>query len=147
MRSTFCSRATSAILLLLSSACGGAASHPATPAPTTFAEQVDLGARRYGEACASCHGASGQGVDAPRLVGLADGALPIEPRAGSHRSSRFVTVADVASFAVASMPPSAPGSLPETDYWAILAFDLHANGIELHQPLDASLAATLTIPR
>jgi hypothetical protein len=58
-----------------------------------------------------------------------------------------VTVADVATFAVATMPPSAPGSLAEADYWAILAFDLHANGIDLEQPLDGSVAATLTIPR
>jgi hypothetical protein len=35
----------------------------------------------------------------------------------------------------------------EEQYWAILAFDLKANGINLDQKLDGALAATLTVPR
>jgi hypothetical protein len=45
------------------------------------------------------------------------------------------------------MPPKAPGSLSAEEYWAILAFDLSANGIQLEQKLSPELAATLTIPR
>lgn len=155
---------SSAILALsfVFSACGGAAATSdttttaaqeetaapeSTPAPT-FAAQVALGGELYGQRCASCHGASGEGGErAPRVVGIAEGALPLAPRPGSHRTAEFHTVADVASFAVATMPPSAPGSLSADEYWAILAFDLHANGIDLDEPLTPELAQTLEIPR
>ncbi len=132
---------------------GGAASSPdaATArdaSAPTFEDQVALGMRTYVASCASCHGAAGEGTaTGPRLVGLAEGALPLEPRPGAARTSRFVTVADVAAFAVAAMPPTAPGSLSAEEYWAVLAFDLHANGIDLDRPLTPALAAELTIPR
>jgi cytochrome c len=116
--------------------------------PSGFEEQVELGGQLYGEHCATCHGDAGQGtVDAPALVGLEEGALPREPRANAVRTEPFVTVADVASFAVANMPPEAPGSLEESEYWAILAFALSANGITLDEALTPELAAELVIPR
>ncbi len=116
-------------------------------APQSFAEQVALGGQVYGDRCAGCHGAAGEGAKAPAVVGLQTGALPLEPRADSKRDTQFVTVADVASFVVATMPPKAPGSLSAEEYWAVLAFDLSANGITLEQKLTSELAATLTIPR
>ena len=137
-------------------AVGGCATTPtpsaATPAPTSFTEQVAQGQTLYGENCASCHGAGGQGDKAPRVVGIKDGALPLDPPADrKYRKGQFVTVADVAQFTVANMPPKkADGksaSLTADQYWAILAFDLHANGIDLPSPLTPELAATLTIPR
>jgi cytochrome c len=115
--------------------------------PSTFAEQVELGGTTYAANCASCHGAGGEGGTGPRLVGLDMGALPLEPREGSARTTQFVTVADVATFAVSAMPPTAPGSLSADEYWAIVAFDLSANGITLPEKLTPELAATLTIPR
>ena len=46
------------------------------------------------------------------------------------------------------MPPNAPGSLSTEDYFAVLAFDLKANGIDLgDKKLDAELAKTLEVPR
>jgi cytochrome c len=150
------------VLVLFLAACGGSSppanqpktveEHPAEPgpgeAPATFADQVALGGTLYGAHCASCHGDAGQGGKAPRLVGLADGALPLDPPAErKYRTGKFVTVADVATFVVANMPPKEAGSLTADQYWAILAFDLKANGIELKQKLDPALAATLTIPR
>jgi cytochrome c len=120
----------------------------ATPAPTSFADQVALGATLYSQNCASCHGAAGQGDKAPRVVGLKDGALPLDPPADrKYRKAQFVTVADVATFTVANMPPNKGGSLTGDQYWAILAFDLHANGIDLPAVLTPAVAATLTIPR
>ena len=117
-------------------------------APATFAAQVAQGQALYGEHCASCHGDSGEGTShGPRVVGMSQGALPLEPRSGSHRTARFVTVADVGTFAATQMPADHPGSLAGPQYWAILAFDLHANGIDLPQPLTPELAATITIPR
>ena len=125
-----------------------------TPAPTatepaTFAEQVTAGQTLYGAHCASCHGAGGEGTkEAPRVVGLKEGALPLDPPASAKvRTGKFVTVADVAAFAVKNMPADKPGTLQASEYFSILAFDLKANGITLDKKLDGALAATLTIPR
>jgi len=157
--------ATAAGLAAAAAACGGgtpsaasAADMPASDsadapakaaAPTTFAEQVALGQDLYGKNCASCHGASGAGTaNAPPVVGLDRGALPLEPpQTAQYRKGQFKTVADIAEFVVANMPAKAPGSLNGEQYWAILAFDLKANGINLEQPLDGELAKTLEVPR
>lgn len=118
-------------------------------APKSFTEQVARGQQLFGEHCAKCHGDQGQGDKGPRLVGLDQGALPLDPPASrKHRHSRFVTVGDVADFVVANMPADAPGSLSEQQYLAILAFDLKANGIDLGtEPLTMAKARELTIPR
>jgi cytochrome c len=156
-------------VLFVASACGGSAPNPETPAsegaaeaapagaeaapppaaPATFAEQVTLGGQLYGQKCAECHGASGEGNPGPRVVGLDKGALPLDPPASAKaRKSQFKTVADIADFVVSSMPPKNPGSLKEEEYWAILAFDLKANGIDLgDKKLDGALAKTLVVPR
>ena len=118
-------------------------------APATFAEQVALGQQLYGEKCAKCHGASGEGGDAPRVVGLDKGALPLQPPAERKaRKTEFKTVMDVAAFTVQNMPPNQAGSLTTEEYFSVLAFDLKANGIDLgEKKLDAELAKTLVIPR
>ena len=109
--------------------------------PQTFASQVTAGQILYGEKCASCHGASGQGAKAPALVGLKEGALPLDPPPSAKaRHSQFRHAGDVASFAVKNMPPGAAGSLKESEYWSILAFNLHANGVDMPNKLDASNA-------
>jgi len=121
-----------------------------TGAPANFSEQVAAGQQVYSEKCAGCHGNSGEGSKgAPALVGLDKGALPLDPPAGAqYRKTQFKTVADIADFAVHNMPPKAPGSLSEDQYWSILAFDLKANGIDLgDKKLDAALAPTLEVPR
>jgi mono/diheme cytochrome c family protein len=119
-----------------------------TGSPQTFAEQVALGQTLFAQSCAECHGSAGQGDTAPRLVGLKEGALPLEPPADRKlRKERFVTVADVATFAVTHMPPKKVGSLSAEQAWSIVAFDLKANGIDLGQKLTPELAQTLTIPR
>ncbi|MEO8905694.1 MAG: cytochrome c [Polyangiaceae bacterium] len=123
-------------------------SNDAAP-PANFKEQVARGAVVYAAQCSNCHGGSGEGKPgaAPRIVGA--GALPLDPPATARvRTERFITAADVAGFVVKNMPPRAPGSLSNEDYFSVLAFDLKANGIDLgEQKLDAALAATLTIPR
>jgi cytochrome c len=121
----------------------------AAPEPADFSAQVALGERLYGENCASCHGASGEGGRGPRVVGLAEGALPLDPPADRKvRAGRFITVADVATFVVENMPPGRGGSLTTEQYLAILAFDLKANGIDLGQEkLTMAKAEQLTIPR
>jgi len=127
---------------------GSTATAGTTPVAATFAEQVAAGQSLYAQNCAGCHGAAGQGDKAPRLVGLKEGALPLDPPADrKFRTGQFKTVADVAQFAVANMPPNKGGSLTSDQYWAIVAFDLHANGIDLPSPLTPAVAATLVIPR
>jgi polar amino acid transport system substrate-binding protein len=132
--------------------CGGEARAPEAPSiekpPATPAEQVALGQKLYAEKCASCHGANGEGDDAPRIVGLRSGALPLDPRpSAQYRKGQFKTAGDVAAFVVANMPPDEAGRMTEQQYLAILAFDLKANGIGLTNKLDLAMAKTLTIPR
>jgi cytochrome c len=150
-----------ACALTLASACGGSTPSSTSPAATagsaaapstvvaaTFAEQAAQGQQLYADNCATCHGASGTGGKAPPLVGLKSGALPLNPPPTAKvRKTQFKTVADVADFVTKNMPPGAAGSLSPDQYWAILAFDLKANGINPDKKLDATTAQTLTIPR
>ena len=118
--------------------------------PESFTDQAVKGAVLYTTNCAKCHGALGQGTeDGPRVVGLDDGALSLNPPAGAEkRTMKFRTVADVARFVVTNMPADDPGKLSEEDYFRILAFDLRANGINLgNQHLDMGLAEAIEIPR
>jgi S-disulfanyl-L-cysteine oxidoreductase SoxD len=120
--------------------------------PASFADQVARGQTLFAENCAKCHGDAGEGgtgdIKAPRLVGLAQGALPIEPPADRQfRKTRFVTVGDVADFAMAYMPPKKAGILADEEYLAVIAFDLQANGIKLDAPLTVAKAKELVIPR
>jgi len=103
-----------------------------TAAPAAGAEnQVARGGKLYGQSCANCHGAAGEGTSgAPAVVGK--GALPLDPApTAKARTTKFHTAKDVADFVVKTMPANAPGSLSPDDYLAILAFDLHANGIDM----------------
>jgi len=129
-------------------ACGGARA-PTSASPQTFADQVQLGQKLYGDHCARCHGANGEGRgEAPAVVGIARGALPLAPPANAkYRKGQFKTVADIAAFVTNNMPPGKGGSLSADQYWAILAFDLKANGIDLDKKLDEALATTLVVPR
>jgi S-disulfanyl-L-cysteine oxidoreductase SoxD len=139
------------VLSVLASACGAsppdAKSGENAAPPANFEQQVARGADVYAARCSTCHGKGGEGTaDAPAVVGPT--ALPLDPPSGAKfRKSQFVTVADVADFVVKNMPADAPGSLSTDDYFAVLAFDLNANGIELDKRLDADVAASLTIPR
>ncbi len=140
------------VAMALTSGCGASRSGSGSAdgaVRSPFEEQVDSGAMLFADNCARCHGAAGEGTErAPRLVGLAEGALPLDPPAtATVRTTQFVTVGDVATFAATNMPADAPGSLSVDQYLAILAFDLSANGIELEEELTLELAADLVIPR
>lgn len=138
----------------LTVACGGGSGggEPATPAatgaePATVEQQIAVGRDLYTEHCAGCHGAGGEGsAKAPRVVGLAEGALPLEPPPNAKfRKVRFETAADVGAWVAANMPPGEGGSLPEWQYWAILAFDLDANGARPAKKLDAASAKDIAL--
>lgn len=125
---------------------GGAPGVPSAAEPSTFAEQTTVGQKLFGENCASCHGDAGEGGGkTPRVVGLDKGALPLDPPAGAKRTVKFKTAADVGDYAAKNMPPGQGGSLKAWEYWAIIAFDLKANGVTSDKKIDASSAKDIVL--
>ncbi len=124
-----------------------ASTHEAAPAsPSDDGEaQAARGAKLYATACASCHGETGSGGDAPSVVGK--NALPLDPPEGAkYRKVQFRTALDVATWVVKNMPPDGKGTLTEADYWDILAFDLKANGVPVAgKRIDATTAGSIVL--
>jgi cytochrome c len=91
--------------------------------------QIAQGAKLFAKHCAKCHGKAGEGTKkAPPVVGK--DALPLDPRPEAKvRKTQFHTAQDVAEFASTKMPANKPGSLKPDEYYAIIAFDLDANGV------------------
>ena len=126
---------------------GAGANAPTTvPAGEDGEAQAARGAKLYADDCASCHGANGEGTrGAPPVVGK--DALPLDPRpTQKYRKTQFHTALDVAGFVTKNMPPKNPGSLKESEYWDILAFDLKANGVPVAgKHVDATTAADIKL--
>jgi mono/diheme cytochrome c family protein len=145
--------------LALLVACGGETPPPESPTAkaangpaatttnSTFASQAAAGQELYAANCASCHGAGGEGGKAPRVVGVSQGALPLDPPSTAKaRKTQFRTAADIAAFVVKNMPPGNASKLSEEQYWSILAFDLKANGVDLGaKRLDGATAASVVV--
>jgi cytochrome c len=112
----------------------------------TGGDQVAEGEKLFAKHCAKCHGKAGEGTKkAPPVVGKE--ALPLDPPAGAKvRKTRFHTAQDVAAFASTKMPANKPGSLKTDEYYAILAFDLKANGVDVSgKQIDATTAAAIKL--
>jgi cytochrome c len=123
--------------------CGIGVAHAGGGKPV---DQVSQGAKLFAKNCAKCHGDHGEGgKNAPPVVGKA--ALPLDPPAGAKaRTTQFHTAQDVAEFVVKNMPPKKPGSLKPEEYYAILAFDLKANGVDVTgKTIDAKTAAEIKL--
>jgi mono/diheme cytochrome c family protein len=104
---------------LLAGGLGAALVEP--PARAYTPEQVAAGGQVYTRSCANCHGARGEGrgpddPEAPELVG---------PRG----LTGFRHVQELFEFTRDSMPQDQPASLPEADYWNVIAWLLSQNGI------------------
>lgn len=118
--------ATLAVVAL--AGCAGAedASDPAAPDASAASlppsdalsgDQLVRGAEFYAASCASCHGAEGEGEIGPALIG--------ERYAFRSRG----TAQGLYDYVSHAMPLDAPGSLPEQEYWDILAWVLDENGL------------------
>src|SRR5438309_2360604 len=115
------------------------------PAAAGGGDQVAEGQKLYGKYCAKCHGDAGQGKKGPPVVGK--DALPLDPPATAKvRKSQFHTAQDVAAFVATKMPANKPGSLTADEYYAILAFDLKANGVDVTgKKIDPTTAAQIKL--
>lgn len=114
--------------------------------PTAVAAQIELGGQVYGRSCAGCHGDAGQGTSKGyRLVG--EGAFPLNPRPEQERPSQFRSAMDIALFATQNMPPKQHqrDAMTGDEYWAVLAFALSANGVELTEPVTPENAAAIVL--
>ncbi|WP_394846707.1 cytochrome c [Pendulispora brunnea] len=136
--------------VVLAFGCAGSNQGEAQSPPPTAADdgevQAARGAKLYAARCALCHGASGEGSrEGPPVVGK--DALPRDPRPNQkYRKSQFNTALDVAQFVSKNMPPKNPGSLSESEYWDIVAFDLKANGVSVAgKHIDVSSAANIKL--
>ena len=118
-------------------------------ASLSFADeaQVAEGGKLFAKNCAKCHGKAGEGTKkAPPIVGK--DALPLDPRPTAKvRKTQFHTAQDVAEFVSTKMPANKPGSLKPDEYYAILAFDLDANGVAdaKTKKIDATTAAEIKL--
>lgn len=86
--------------------------------PTFDRAQVAHGKTVYAGACAKCHGAQLQGVNAPALRGPA-----FAPAANAH-----LTIGGVFGYMASNMPADRPGKLKPEDYADLMAFLLNSNG-------------------
>jgi cytochrome c len=126
--------------------CGFVGTARGDKAAATGADQAAEGAKLYAKHCARCHGDAGQGTKkAPPVVGK--DALPLDPPTGAKiRKEQFHTAQDVAAFVAAKMPANKPGSLKADEYYAILAFDLKANGVDVSgKTIDPTTAAQIKL--
>jgi cytochrome c len=133
-------------LVFFAAACGGSAPEPkAASAAETPEAQVAMGEKLYVAKCADCHGGGGQGdKDSPPVVGKR--ALPLDPPSSAKaRKTKFVTAQDVAAFVKHAMPADAPGTLSDEEAYAILAFDLKANGVPITAKIDPASAIQIRL--
>jgi cytochrome c len=101
------------------------------------------GRRVYGEKCAVCHGAHGEGGPMDRLVGGMNSLSDAKPVKTIGSFWPYATT--VFDYVRRAMPFNAPQSLSDNEVYALTAYLLHLNGI---LGADATLdAATLTAVR
>ncbi len=108
-------------------------------------DQWSRGVFLYGQSCAGCHGDNGEGdEETPAIAG--DGALSSSAAEGSERQATFDTAADVFAYVKSDMPPLAPGSLSDDEYWAIVHYVLKQAQIDLGvDTLGADNAASIKL--
>jgi alcohol dehydrogenase (cytochrome c) len=91
--------------------------HSVTPAHAFTAAQVEAGRTAFRDTCQMCHGAD---------LRLMPNAILAAPEFGARWTGRNTT--DLLIQLRATMPPEAPGSLPEAMYLGVIAYLLQTNG-------------------
>jgi cytochrome c551/c552 len=107
------------LAMLALTGCGKEAAQPPRPALT---QQVDYGAGAYRYGCGRCH---------------ASGRSSVELTA-EQLTAKYTTADQLYEFVRRSMPLDEPGSLPDGDYWAIVAYVLDNTGL-LSLPRESEL--------
>ena len=79
--------------------------------------QVAQGQAIYARRCARCHGEGGEGKMGPSLIGA------------KHHLSGYGTADVLFDYTRQVMPADRPGRMLEVEYWAVLAYILHENGL------------------
>lgn len=116
-------------------------------------DKASQGAKVYSQKCAGCHGARGEGVTAPDIMGpdglsryprdpsqstLAANTDPNEQQmkqqlnpGGMPSRPPFNTAQDVYEYTRLKMPAKQAGTLSTEDYWAVVNFMLVAHGTKV----------------
>lgn len=123
----------------------GAAATQAAPTVAAAATQVvgmtagaltDQGKNVFASSCAGCHGAEGQGVTGPPLIG---------PNA---RFARFNNAQQLLDYTSSAMPMNSPGSLTRDQYLQVTAYMLVQNNlVQPVVPLTAETLSTIRVQR
>jgi cytochrome c len=101
-----------------------------SPPGPTAAEQQERGAALYAQQCAACHEVEGG----------------IGPRLKPGVLAGYASAQTLYNYLRIAMPTQAPGSLPEDEYWAIIAFLLEDRGlIAGDEVLDAARAPSVAL--
>ena len=79
--------------------------------------QLAQGQAIYARRCAMCHGEGGEGKIGPSLIGA------------KHHLSGYGTADVLFNYTRQVMPADRPGRMLEVEYWAVLAYILHENGL------------------
>jgi mono/diheme cytochrome c family protein len=85
------------------------------------------GAQIFAEKCAACHGTTGEGGVAPRLVGGKGTLTSLHPQ--KTVGSFWASATTVWDYINRAMPQNQPGSLRPNEVYALTAFLLNRNGI------------------
>ena len=123
----------------------GPAGKELPPGTGTAKEGVDVFAKR----CAACHGASGQGGVASRLVLGSPGNPYRGPFKDTERAATsYYPYATIAwDYINRAMPPTKPGSLTPDEVYAVVAFLFYRNGIiQESDALDAKSLPKIEMP-
>jgi cytochrome c5 len=129
--------------------------------------QVEMGAEVYRLVCKICHGDRGQGLTADWLAQFdpedrncwqskchaenhpPDGFIMpmyVPPVTGAQIIRRFPTALDLYNYNLNLMPWQAPSTMLDGEYWAVTAYLLSINGIDLGDTLlDSANAETIRL--
>lgn len=110
------------------------ASSTSPTGPTTAGQLADAGKVVFASRCAKCHGASGQGITGPVLVGT------------TNTLDKYGTAQGLLDFIDRAMPLDAPASLSSQEYLQVVSFLLVQNNfISASSTLDASQLSSVAL--